>query len=369
MHASAALYDLGLGLLRDVRSVDGNSLVSPVSLARPLAVLAMGAKGATRGQIEQVLGASINGALARELKDLADSWNVSSDTFSLADSLWINETFNPSRRFIAKARANFAAEVFKRAFNRTTLNEINGWVSENTHGMIDSILEEISAKIGLYVINACAFEGQWKAPYEKDDVEMAEFHSDNGAVTNVEMMYEPYAHGYLENSLCTGFMKKYADDRYAFAGLLPKEGIRVEELLNGLKGAALANLMRMDSDDTVTSGLPKFTGNFKMDLVPVLRHLGITDAFDPNRADFSKIAASPESEPLFVGQVAQKTFIDVNEKGTRASAATIFRMAVGSAPPLHIEHHTVVLDRPFAYVIFDAHANVPLFMGTVGSIE
>lgn len=369
MNTSAALYDLGLGLLRDVKSVDGNSLVSPVSLARPLAVLAMGAKGATRRQIEQVLGASINGALARELKDLAESWSASSDTFSLADSLWINETFKPSRGFIDKAQANFAAEVFKRAFDRATLNEINAWVSENTHGMINAILDEISSAIGLYVINACAFEGQWNVPYERDDVEMAEFHSDDGTVTNVDMMYTHYAHGYLENGLCTGFMKKYADARYAFAGLLPKEGVSVEELLNGLKGAALANLLRMDSDDTVTSGLPKFTGSFKMDLVPTLKHLGVTEAFDPNRADFSRIGAGPMGEPLFVGQVAQRTFIDVDEKGTRASAATVFGMNVGSALPLHIEHHTVVLDRPFVYVIFDAYENVPLFMGTVGSIE
>ena len=361
----APYYDLGLGLLRDVDARDGNALVSPISLARPLAVLATGAEGATRTQIEDVLGAPVDGTLEAELKGLADDWSKDGDTFSLADSLWVNETFKPAEQFISNAEEDFGAEVYDRAFDSATLKEINGWVDEHTHGMIDSILEKVDPSYALYVINACAFEGGWETPYEEGAVEDATFHGVNGAETNVSMMYEQDASGYLENDQCTGFMKPYSGRRYTFVGLLPKEGTSVSELLAETDGAELADLVRMGSQGSATTGLPKFEGEHEMDLSKTLQRLGMTDAFDPNLANFSGIS----SERLCVGEAVQKTFIEVSEEGTRAGAATEVGIELTSMAPDLDEAHEVVLDRPFAYMIVDAYANVPLFMGTIGSIN
>ncbi len=361
----APYYDLGLGLLQNVEAEDGNSLVSPVSLARPLALLATGAEGATRTQIEDVLGVAVDGTLETELKGLADGWSADGDTFSLADSLWVNETFEPAEQFIANAQNDFGAEVYDRAFDDATLGEINGWVDERTHGMIDSILERIDPSYALYVIDACAFEGGWETPYEEGTVEEATFTSEDGTEARVDMMYEQEASGYLENAQCTGFMKPYAGGRYAFVALLPKEGTSVSELLAETSGSELAELVRMGSQGTVNTGLPKFDGSYDMDLSGTLQRLGITDAFDPQLANFSGI--SPER--LCVGEAVQKTFIEVNEEGTKAGAATEVGIEETSMAPDLEEPHEVVLDRPFAYLIVDVTANVPLFMGTVGSID
>ncbi len=361
----APYYDLGLGLLKNIDAKDGNSLVSPISLARPLAVLATGAEGATRTQIEDVLGAPADGSLETELKSLAESWSKDGDTFSLADSIWLNETFEPNEQFISSAQNDFGAEVYDRSFDNATLQEINGWVDENTHGMIDSILEKIDPSYALYVIDACAFEGGWETPYEEGAVEEATFHAEDGTEARVDMMYEQDSSGYLENAQCTGFMKPYAGGRYMFVGLLPKEGTSVSELLAETTGAELADLVRMGSQGSVTTGLPKFDGEYDMDLSGTLQRLGMTDAFDPQLANFSGI--SPEK--LCVGEAVQKTFIEVNEEGTKASAATEMGIEETSMAPDLEESHQVVLDRPFAYLIVDAVANVPLFMGTVGSID
>ena len=361
----APYYDLGLGLLKNIDAKDGNSLVSPISLARPLAVLATGAEGATRTQIEDVLGAPADGSLETELKSLAESWSKDGDTFSLADSIWLNETFEPNEQFISSAQNDFGAEVYDRSFDNATLQEINGWVDENTHGMIDSILEKIDPSYALYVIDACAFEGGWETPYEEGAVEEATFHAEDGTEARVDMMYEQDSSGYLENAQCTGFMKPYAGGRYAFVALLPKEGTSVSELLAETSGSELAELVRMGSQGTVNTGLPKFDGEYDMDLSGTLQRLGMTDAFDPQLANFSGI--SPEK--LCVGEAVQKTFIEVNEEGTKASAATEMGIEETSMAPDLEESHQVVLDRPFAYLIVDAVANVPLFMGTVGSID
>lgn len=369
MEDSAAFYELGLELLRNIEREEGNSLVSPISLMRPLAVLAMGARGNTRAQIEHVLGAPVDDRLEDELRDLAGQWSAAGDTFSLADSLWIHEEFRPYGQFLARARKSFGTDVRTRAFDEATLLEINRWVREKTHGMIDSILEDIDPACGLYVIDACAFEGHWEEPYARSAVKRAMFHSEDGSIANVAMMYEAKTSGYLENELCTGFMKDYEGGRYAFIGLLPRKGMGISRFLANLSGDHLAELASMHSRDTVTTGLPKFDGRYRMNLSPLLQRLGMTDAFNPHRADLSAIAADRMGEPLYVGEVAQRTFIEVNERGTRASAATSINTVTGARPIERVEHHTVILDRPFVYLIIDALENVPLFMGTIGTVQ
>lgn len=364
---AAPYYELGLNLLRNVEAENGNILVSPISLARPLAVLATGAKGETLNQIEGVLGTTASGMTDSQLKALADSWNGDGDTFTLADSLWLNRTFRPREQFIASAEEDFGAEVFDRDFDQATLTEINSWVNEHTKGMIPSILDDISPDAALYVIDACAFDGQWEEPYEESQVRPGDFTTVDGATQQVDLMWEDDAPGYLEDDWCTGFMKSYGDDRFKFVGLLPKEGSTVADLVGTIHGEQLADLVRMGGSGEATTALPKFDGEYTMTLNDALQRLGMTDAFDPDRADFSGIAEDPSAGMPYIGKVLQKTFVEVSEAGTKAAAATSVEIETTALAP-EGEAREVVLDRPFLYLIVDAEANAPLFMGTVGSI-
>ena len=360
-------YELGLSLLRNIDAEGGSVLVSPISLARPLAVIAEGAEGSTLSQIYGVLGVTADGTLDTDLEALAASWSGEDDTFSIADSLWVNETFEPSDEFIAASKEEFGAEVFDRAFDDATLAEINGWVDENTHGMIDEILEKIDPSYALYVIDACAFEGKWEVPYGEGAVEEATFTAEDGSTSQVSMMWDEDYSGYLEDDLCTGFIKPYAGGKFAFIGLLPEEGATVEDLVGTIHGQQLAELVRMGSQGSARTGLPKFDGAYTMDLAGALKAMGMTDAFDQSKADFSGMLADPSQPSPWIGEVVQKTFVEVNEEGTKAAAATEVGFEVTSLAPESA--HEVVLDRPFVYLIVDAEANVPLFMGTVGSIS
>lgn len=364
----AAYYELGLNLLSNVESENGNVLVSPISLARPLAVLADGAEGQTKAQIEGVLGFSADGTPDAELKSLAESWSGEGDTFSLADSLWVDESFNPNPQFIANAQENFGADVYDRTFDDATLSEMNSWVSENTHGMIPEILSAIDPSCALYVLDACAFEGTWEVPYAEDAVTPATFTAEDGTTSEVEMMREPDASGYLEDDWCTGFSKLYDGNRFAFVGLLPTEGTSIADFVNGIHGEQLASLIASGSQGQVSTGLPKFDGDFTLDLAGPLQRLGMTDAFDRTAADFSGITQDAAQSPVWVGEVLQKTFVEVDEEGTRAGAATEVGVEATGLNPEESQTHEVVLDRPFVYLIVDVEANVPLFMGTVGSL-
>ena len=180
---------------------------------------------------------------------------------------------------------------------------------------------------------------------------------------------EAMVRAYFENDLATGFAKPYEDHDYRFVGLLPNKGVTVAELLESLDGEGLAELLTPAENTVVRVSLPTFTSSYDIELSGVLRALGMTDAFDAEAADFSRMGSS-DAGPLFIGSVLHKTFIDVDEEGTRAAAATVTTMD-GAAAPIEEEPEVkeVILDRPFVYLIVDAHTMTPVFTGTLTSAE
>ena len=159
----------------------------------------------------------------------------------------------------------------------------------------------------------------------------------------------------------TGFMKPYQGGTYAFVALLPPEGMTVEQTLGCLDGDVLAELLENPWYNPVDTYLPKFSYDTEMELVDTLGSLGMADALDPDRADFSGVGPGV---PLYISRVLHKTHIEVDQEGTSAAAATAVEMEAGSsAPGEPLEPKTVRLDRPFIYPIVDTTANTLLFLG------
>ena len=172
----------------------------------------------------------------------------------------------------------------------------------------------------------------------------------------------------MESDLATGFLKYYAGQEYAFAALLPDAGISVEEVLATLTGEELQALLAEPKNTPVTAAIPKFEVEFDCELNEMLSDLGMPLAFDHAAADFSGLGSSTNGN-VAISRVLHKTFIAVDEKGTKAGAATAVEMTEESAIEYPEPPKEVILNRPFVYLIVDCENRLPLFLGTVLTLE
>ena len=268
--------------------------------------------------------------------------------------------------FLRANQQYFNAGLYKAPFNDTTCKEINNWVKENTDGMIDSILDEISPDAVLYLINALSFDAKWQKPYNEYSVqEDRTFTKEDGTKQKATLMYSEES-TYLEDEKATGFIKYYKDKKYAFAGLLPKEGVTVAEYVAWLNEERLQELFAGAKKTVVNAALPKFETEYDILLNDVLISMGMPDAFCSS-ADFSKMATSERGD-IFINRVLHKTFISVDELGTKAGAVTAVEMTDESAM-IPAEYYNVFLDRPFVYMLIDCETNQPFFIGTMMDVE
>jgi len=364
--SAAAVTDFGLRLLqKSCDSGEGNVLLSPLSLVCALAMTANGARGETCRQMEEVFGLSVpelNQYLStyRETLPAGEKYKL-----SMADAIWFRDTegFSVSQEFLQANVDYFGAGLYKAPFDESTREEINRFVEEKTDGMVKEILDQIERDAVMYLVNALAFDGEWQTIYKEDQVRDGIFTREDGTAQTVELMHST-ENQYLESEQAKGFLKYYADGKYAFAALLPREGVKVSELLESLTGEALHKLLEEPVKVKVNAAVPKFESGYGSEMSLLLQEMGMRDAFDKDRADFSGMSASAERN-LYIGRVLHKTFIAVDEKGTKAGAATVVEMREEGAAIEPEEVRTVYLDRPFVYLIIDCEEKLPVFLGTM----
>lgn len=357
--------DFAVRLLRNCMKPGENTLVSSLSVLTALAMTANGAAGETREQMEQTLNMTVqdmNAYLFRFTDPVHEE-------LKLANSIWFRDTeqLTVVPEFLETNANYYQADVYRAAFNTATIDAINNWVSTHTDGMIPKILGEISEDAVMYLVNALAFEAQWQSVYEDFQVQEGIFTTESGEKQAVQMMHSE-EWGYLEDERATGFLKYYDGVKYGFAALLPKEGIPVEDYVRSLTGQSLHQLLKNRQDVYVFVSMPKFEAEFEADMGEILKAMGMEDAFDPEKADFSAMATSTEGN-IAISRVLHKTRITVAEQGTKAGAATMVEMeATGAAPPQE-EPKEVILDRPFVYMVVDCEENIPILIGTMMDME
>lgn len=337
----------------------GDALISPVSVLAALAMTESGARGETLAQMEDVFGVdaeTLRAALAAYMQ------SIEGTETKMANSIWFRDdgTFEPNADFLADCASFAGADVFAREFNDAARRELNAWVSEHTDGMIEDILDEIPADAVMYLVNALAFEADWAEQYDEYQLRDGTFHAISGDKTVQMMSSEEYS--YLSGEGFTGFMKPYAGGRYAFAALLPDAD--VETLLGSLTGDTLAAALENAENTAVETTMPSFSGGTDAELSEALEALGMTDAFDSGKADFTGMGHS-ELGNIYISRVLHKTYIDVTPLGTRAGAATVVEMNTEGAMMPDEEPKRVVLDRPFVYMIVDTEYDIPLFFGVM----
>lgn len=329
---------------------------------------ANGADSETLSQMEEVLGRGltidqINETISNYLRKIAEDEDI-----NIANSIWINDINNIKIKdeFLDISSKYYNAKIYKEVFNQKIADSINSWVNEKTNGMIDKLIDNISPDSIMYLINAIAFEAEWQEEYSSQQIFKDNFTNYQGNKTEVEMMVSE-EEKYLADGKAVGFIKPYKNDKFSFVAILPNEEIGIEKYINGMTGESLYNLINSYKEAKVDAYIPKFSYSYGVDLNDVLINLGIVDAFDAYKADFSKMAEL-DTENIYINKVIHKTFIEVDEKGTKAAAATGVEVNVTSAI-VDEERYTVKLDRSFIYVIMDNETNIPIFIGAVLDID
>lgn len=362
--------DFAVRLLQSSIEAGENTLISPISVMYALGMTANGAQGDTLAQMESVLGLSVP-----ELNDYLYSFVRSlNGDLKLANSIWFtdHERFSVSADFLQVNADYYCADIYKTHFDDSALRDMNNWVREKTDGMIPQILDQIPDGAIMYLVNALAFDAEWEAVYEEGQVREGRFIREDDSVVDVEYLHS-IEYRYMEDENATGFMKYYADRKYAFVALLPREGTSMEDFVASLTGQYASELFFPRYDGRATGGtfvyervqveMPKFETEYEDDLVQVLSEMGMPLAFDMDDADFAGLGRSDDGN-IFLSRVLHKTFISVGEQGTRAGAATMVEMRDGAAIAPE-EVREVCLDRPFVYLLIHVETGVPIFIGTM----
>ena len=376
-------------------SAGENTLISPISILYAMAMCANGAEGETR---HEMLAALINGSYTGPLEDgmretpgegdIFDEWqerlngylgsyhaaieNYEGDPerpadLHIANSIWMknDELFHVEQDFLETNGKYYNAGLYKSDFDESARKEINKWIEDNTKGLIKDMLKDMDENAIMYLINALGFDAEWLSPYDDYQVRDDVFHGENG---DKEV---PFMHsmewGYLKDDLATGFIKPYAGWDYAFVGLLPNEGVSVDEYIASLTGEGIYKMLADYSGEDVIVSIPQFESESALSLGDAFKQLGVNDAFDVDNADFTRLGTY-EDRNILIGRILHNTYIKVDQKGTKAGAATVVEMLAAGAPMEMEPPKEVHLDRPFVYMIIDANQNIPLFIGVERNI-
>ncbi len=377
--------EFAFDLYAKLRQQNGNLVFSPYSVANALDMVFLGAKGPTADEMAGVLhlqadagddlpSALVKAAQERILFPSGYSINAASAEppdgfqFENADALWgaREETFEPA--YLARVKSAFGGDLLPIDFAdaRGAAARMNAWVSDKTHGRITDLIsaDAITPQTRLVLTDAVYFKAGWATDFDEAASKPGVFHTSPGHDVTVRMMH---ATGHYAMTRGDGMEMLEIPYRYYDASLLiilPDEPDGLAAVESELSAQKLTFWLEYQQQFNVAMLIPAFKTGSDLDLSTVLQALGMKRAFMPLQADLSLIA-DEKANPLYVGDVVHKAFIDVHEKGTEAAAATgvVVTLSAAIEPPM--ENVAFVADHPFIYVIRGNASGDILFMGRV----
>jgi serpin B len=356
-----------------------NTVFSPYSITQAIALTAAGAKGTTLSGIEQALSfplpqERLNPAFNKvDLLLKAKTSGTVTDSagqlpqLNIVNAAWGQRGHTFLSTFLDTIALNFGAGLrlsdFANAPEEARLT-INNWVSQQTNQRIPDLIQQgiIDSFTRLVLTNAIWFKANWAEPFSEQNTQNKPFFSRNGSSAQVPFMRGTFSLPYAQG---TGFQAvdiPYTQGNLSMLVVMPDAGT-FDAFLAGLTPAKLGDISTGLAGRDIDLSLPKFSFDAAPDAKAVLKSLGMVDAFDPIRADFSGIDGTRN---LSVSAVVHKAFISVDEKGTEAAAATAViigippSVGVVKPPPLPL-----VVDHPFIFLIRDRQTGLILFMGKV----
>ncbi|MBM3434836.1 MAG: serpin family protein [Bacteroidetes bacterium] len=359
----------GFGLLNkinDESEASDNIVISPLSASMALGMTMNGAAGDTRTAMENTLGFKDMTAddINESYKNLIGALTTVDPqvTIEIPNSIWYSHVFSVLQEFVNVNINYFNAEVNPLDFSDpASVDVINNWVAESTHDKIKTILDQIDEGARMFLINAVYFNGTWKFEFDEQYTEPETFYLADGTTKQVDMMKQEATLSYFSNEVFEAVDLFYGSGNFSMVVMLPKADYTPDDIISQMNDQNWNIWMNYFSEANIQLSMPKFKLEYEKRLNDALIGMGMAPAFDPYAADFSKI--NPD-EPLFIGFVKQKTFIDVNEEGTEAAAVTIVGMFTTSTPAPELPYFFTV-NKPFVFAIKERDTGAILFLGKV----
>ncbi len=354
--------EFGFGLFAQIEnetSPDSNILISPLSAMYALAMTYNGAWGKTMTELGRVLCIPDmpEPVLNESFHDLTTflAQTDPSVTLDIGNSIWYERTLSIKPDFIANMKQYYGAPVRGLDFGPGTADTINAWVANKTHDRIKNILSSpVDATLVMFLVNAVYFNAAWTQPFDSSATSDGDFHLPDGATKTCRMMKTLATLGYLDTGDFQAVEIPYGDGQYAMIVMLPRIGGSVDDLVGRLSDNNWKQWISGISEVDIVLRMPKFTFSDGHGLNVALKAMGMVDAFGPG-ADFSRMA---DGGGIWIDSVLQKCFIQVDEHGTEAGAATIVSMKKSLV-------REVTLDRPFLFAIHERTTGAVLFLGRV----
>jgi serpin B len=344
-----------------------NVFISPSSVAIALAMAYNGANGETQQAMARAM--QLQGMSLQELNQA----NASLKTIlanpdpevqlAIANSLWTRQGIAFKPEFLQRNRQFYQAKVSELDFgNPRSVATINNWVSQNTRGKIDTIIDSIDPNDVMFLINAIYFKGNWSRKFDPQQTTLQPFHLLNSQPKQHPLMAQNGEYRYYETSQFQAVRLPYGTkQRVSFYVFLPKSSSSLAKLQKNLTAENWEQWMTQFRQRQGSIQMPRFKLEYDVQLKSALSQLGMAEAFS-SRANFSGLSLVPTK----IDEVKHKTFVEVNETGTEAAAVTSIGIRATSARPME-KPFQMTIDRPFFCAIRDDQTGTILFMGAISN--
>jgi serine protease inhibitor len=336
-----------------------NVILSPLSARISLAMTYNGASGGTKKAMAEVLeleGLDVE-EVNRQWRDLTASLCRADEAVQLeiVNSLWANQEFEFYDDFIDRCEEYYRAEVADLDYgDPQSVDVINGWVKEKTHDKIDEIVQSLNEELEvLLLLNALYFKGSWAVPFDPSLTHDGNFTLADGRIKRVPMMRNTGDYDFYEGYRFQAVRIPYGEGRMSMYVFLPGPELSLQQFIRELNPESWEGWMDLFEKEEIDIALPRFEVEYEKDLSPALRAMGMGPAFEGGFGEMG-----PNGEDWFIEYVKQKTYMDVNEEGTEAAAATATMMTTGIKP-------SIVVNRPFFLAIRDNQTGALLFTGSI----
>jgi len=360
-------------LYAHLRDQSGNLFFSPASVSTALAMTYAGARGETAAQMAGTLHFTLPPKqLHPAMGALLDGFNAAHNGYELrvANALWAQQSYIFLDSFLNLNKSDYGAGFhrvdFKTATEAARLT-INQWTEQQTNDKINNLLRPgvLKPDTKLVLTNAIYFKGEWQATFQKDETSNEVFHLSSSQTVKTPLMNRSGNYNYFNGGSFQILEMPYKSNELSMIVFLPGEVNGLAALEKSLTAASTRQWFgKFRPVPEVIVTIPKFKVTQQIDLAATLSAMGMPLAFDKFTADFSAMTGNPD---LFISAVIHKAFIDVNEAGTEAAAATaVVMMETMALPPRpHAQPLVFRADHPFLYLIRDNHSGSILFMGRV----
>ena len=368
-----ASNNFGFQVLEELAGDKDNLFISPVSLYMALSMVYPSTIDETKAEMETLLqleDAKLDEMKAANAELFEKLQNSNSDeiTLQIANSLWLDDKFQLKEDYTETIEKDFHGEISTiDATSDASVEEMNKWVRNKTENKLTEIIEApLAEDFVAMLFNVVYFNGKWQHPFDKANTEKDTFYGVNSAEKEVDFMHLRADLDYIETDQYKGVRLPYGDEGdMSMYALIPTDSHDISAIHGAFADKGMDVILEDAKEQKGVVTLPKFELEYEQSLNDVLQNLGMKRAFDQNKAQLSEMITGDDI--LHISEVKQMTYLDINEAGTEAAAAT--NVGIETTSATIEEPFELTFDHPFVILIVDEATDTVLFIGDIYDVS